>query len=109
MVAHSPATLQRLEQVAAASQSGRTVLIEGDTCCGKTQLVVELARLAQQQLVVVNLTSETGVLSQQTTHPALLFTACCMFLSLTYIRWFCSIQKLSNFFTCSSQSNHCEF
>jgi tRNA A37 threonylcarbamoyladenosine biosynthesis protein TsaE len=47
MTAHTPATLRMLERVAAASQSGRVVLLEGETCSGKTQLVVELARLAQ--------------------------------------------------------------
>jgi MoxR-like ATPase len=42
------------------AQSGRAVLLEGGTCSGKTALVVELARLAQRRLVVVNLSAETG-------------------------------------------------
>lgn len=46
-MAHTPGMLRMLERVAAASQSGRVVLLEGETCSGKTQLVVELARLAQ--------------------------------------------------------------
>ncbi|WIA29986.1 hypothetical protein OEZ86_000084 [Tetradesmus obliquus] len=58
-MAHTPGMLRMLERVAAASQSGRVVLLEGQTCSGKTQLVVELARLAQRQLVVINLTAET--------------------------------------------------
>lgn len=58
--AHTPEMRRRLEQVAAASQSGRAVLLEGPTCSGKTQLVRELARLARYPLVVVNLTAETG-------------------------------------------------
>ena len=58
--AHTPETRRRLEQLAAASQSGRAVLLEGPTCSGKTQLVRELARLARQPLVIVSLTAETG-------------------------------------------------
>lgn len=59
-LAHTPATQRKLEQLAAASQSGRVVLLEGETCSGKTQMVVELARLAQRQLIEVHLTAETG-------------------------------------------------
>jgi ABC-type transport system involved in cytochrome c biogenesis ATPase subunit len=59
-LAHTPTTLSRLEQLAAVAQSGRAVLLEGPTCSGKTALVVELARLAQRRLVVVNLSAETG-------------------------------------------------
>eukprot|EP00775_Hariotina_reticulata_P003371 gene3371-3646_t len=55
----TPLTLRKLEQLAAASNSGRVVLLEGDTCSGKTQLVIELARLAQRHLVTINLTAET--------------------------------------------------
>jgi len=56
----TPLTLRKLEQLAAASNSGRVVLLEGETCSGKTQLVVELSRLAQRHLVTINLTAETG-------------------------------------------------
>jgi MoxR-like ATPase len=58
--APTPDTRRRLEQIAAASQSGRAVLLEGPTCSGKTQLVQELARLARHPLVVISLTAETG-------------------------------------------------
>jgi MoxR-like ATPase len=42
------------------AQSKHPVLLEGETCSGKTALVVELARLAQRRLVVVSLSAETG-------------------------------------------------
>lgn len=58
---HSPATVERLETLAAACQSRCAVLLEGDTCSGKTALVQELARLAGRRLVVVSMTAETGV------------------------------------------------
>jgi MoxR-like ATPase len=64
--AHTPETRRRLEQIAAASQSGRAMLLEGPTCSGKTQLVRELARLAGYPLVVINLTAETGETGEST-------------------------------------------
>lgn len=59
-LAHTPATLQRLETLAAGCQSRRTVNLEGDTCSGKTALVMEFARLAGRRLVVVPMTADTG-------------------------------------------------
>lgn len=66
--AHTPGFVARLEQLGAATQSGRAVLLEGETCSGKTALVTELARLAQRQLVVVSLTAETGVCGSRCMH-----------------------------------------
>jgi len=58
--AHTPSPAGAPQQVAAASQSGRVVLLHGSTCSGKTQLVMELARLTRWPLVIVPLTAETG-------------------------------------------------
>ena len=58
---HTPGTLQRLEMLAAATRSGRTVCLEGDTASGKTSLVAELARLAGMRLRIVPMTAESGV------------------------------------------------
>ncbi|CAM9111349.1 unnamed protein product, partial [Ectocarpus sp. 13 AM-2016] len=55
---HSPETIERLEALAAAVQSRRAVLLEGDTCSGKTALVKELARLCKRRLVVIPLTHD---------------------------------------------------
>jgi hypothetical protein len=57
---HTRGTLQRLEMLAAATRSGRTVCLEGDTASGKTALVAELARLAGMQLRVLPMTAESG-------------------------------------------------
>ena len=53
-------TERKLELLATACQSGRTVLLEGDTCSQKTALVEELARITQCPLTVISLGSETG-------------------------------------------------
>lgn len=55
----SPDTIERLEALAAAVQSRSAVLLEGDTCSGKTALVKELARLCKRTLVVISLTHDT--------------------------------------------------
>lgn len=55
---HSPDTVERLEALAAAVQSRRAVLLEGDTCSGKTALVKELARLCKRRLVVLPMTHD---------------------------------------------------
>ncbi len=55
---HSPDTVERLEALAAAVQSRRAVLLEGDTCSGKTALVKELARLCKRRLVVIPMTHD---------------------------------------------------
>ena len=52
---HTRTTSDQLELLAAACQSKRTVLIEGDTCSGKTSLVSELARLTRNQLLIIPL------------------------------------------------------
>jgi len=66
-LSHTPQTVQQLEILAAASQSTRPVLIEGDTCSRKTALVRELARLAKRRLVVIPMHEnlETGDLVGQ--------------------------------------------
>jgi MoxR-like ATPase len=56
----TPVTRRRLETLAAACLSGRTVCLEGDTGSGKSALVAELARLAGRRLRVVAMTVETG-------------------------------------------------
>lgn len=53
-------TCRRLEMLATACQSGRTVCVEGDTGSGKSALVQELARLAGRRLLIVPMTAETG-------------------------------------------------
>ena len=52
---HTRTTIDQLELLAAACQSKRTVLIEGDTCSGKTSLVSELARLTPNKLLIIPL------------------------------------------------------
>ena len=52
---HTPELIRNLELLAAATQSKLPVLLEGPTCAGKTSLVVELARLAQRELLVLHL------------------------------------------------------
>jgi MoxR-like ATPase len=51
---HTRATVTQLSMLAAAAQSKRPVLLEGE-CAGKTALVRELARLCQRHLVVVSM------------------------------------------------------
>eukprot|EP00698_Gefionella_okellyi_P002235 TRINITY_DN12053_c0_g1_i1.p1 TRINITY_DN12053_c0_g1~~TRINITY_DN12053_c0_g1_i1.p1 ORF type:complete len:399 (-),score=101.43 TRINITY_DN12053_c0_g1_i1:23-1219(-) len=58
---HTQQTLEQLENVAAASQSKRVVMLEGETCSRKTSLVVELARLCHRRLRQIAITSETEV------------------------------------------------
>eukprot|EP00961_Rhodomonas_salina_P136391 1835103-Rhodomonas_salina.1 len=50
---HTPSTVQQLQMLAAAAQSRRAVLLEGDTCSRKTALVRELARLTKHDLVII--------------------------------------------------------
>jgi MoxR-like ATPase len=56
---HTPAVVARLEALAAAVAAARPVLLEGETCSGKSALVEELARLAKRKLVVLSMTHET--------------------------------------------------
>jgi midasin len=51
---HSRVTVDQLSLLAAAVQSKRPVLLQGD-CCGKTSLVRELARLARRKLVIIHM------------------------------------------------------
>jgi MoxR-like ATPase len=45
----------QLEMLAAAAQSKRAVLLEGDTCSRKTGLVRELARITRHELVIIQM------------------------------------------------------
>jgi len=56
---HTPETIRQLELLAVACQSGRSVLLEGDTCSRKTLLVQELARLTGSKLLVLSLNQDT--------------------------------------------------
>ncbi|CAF0915731.1 unnamed protein product [Brachionus calyciflorus] len=58
---HSKKTLEQLELLAAATQSKRSILIEGDTCSRKTCLVQELARLTNNKLIHISLNQETEI------------------------------------------------
>ncbi len=51
---HTESTVAQLSMLAAASQSKRPVLLEGE-CAGKTALVRELARLTQRRLVLISM------------------------------------------------------
>eukprot|EP00467_Chlorarachnion_reptans_P010801 CAMPEP_0114502740 /NCGR_PEP_ID=MMETSP0109-20121206/9264_1 /TAXON_ID=29199 /ORGANISM="Chlorarachnion reptans, Strain CCCM449" /LENGTH=7408 /DNA_ID=CAMNT_0001680699 /DNA_START=96 /DNA_END=22323 /DNA_ORIENTATION=+ len=64
---HTKETVGQLELVAAACQSRRLCLLEGDTCSRKTSLVHELARLCKRKLVAIPMNSdtETGTLIGQ--------------------------------------------
>ncbi len=46
---HTPDTVKQLEMLAAASQSKRCVLLEGDTCSRKTALVREALKALIQR------------------------------------------------------------
>lgn len=56
---HTPETVRQLELLAVACQSGRSALLEGDTCSRKTLLVQELARLTGSKLLVLCLNQDT--------------------------------------------------
>jgi MoxR-like ATPase len=56
---HTAHTIAQLESIAAAVQAERAVLLEGDTCSGKTSIIRELARLCQRELVVLSMNHET--------------------------------------------------
>ena len=56
---HSKETVKQLELLAAACQSKRAVLLEGDTCSKKTALVQELANLTKNKLVSISLSQDT--------------------------------------------------
>jgi hypothetical protein len=65
---HTPETLRQLEQLAVATESRRTVLLQAGTCARKSSLVAELAtgqpgRLACKKLVTVHLSADTGGLA----------------------------------------------
>ncbi|CAF4763759.1 unnamed protein product, partial [Rotaria sp. Silwood1] len=52
---HTQKTIRQLELLAAACQSTRAVLLEGDICSRKTSLVMELARLTRRHVSVIAL------------------------------------------------------
>ncbi|CAF4036986.1 unnamed protein product [Rotaria sp. Silwood2] len=52
---HTNETIKQLELLAAACQSKRTILLEGDICSRKSSLVVELARVTRNRLVIIPL------------------------------------------------------
>ena len=56
---HTTTTIEQLELLAAACQSKRTVLLEGDTCSKKSALVHELARISAHKLFVISLNHDT--------------------------------------------------
>jgi hypothetical protein len=56
---HTAAAVTVLEKLAAAAQSKRAVLLEGDTASGKSSCVHELARVCNRELVCVSLTADT--------------------------------------------------
>ena len=56
---HSKETVKQLELIAAACQSKRAVLLEGETCSRKTALVQELANLTKNKLVIISLNQDT--------------------------------------------------
>eukprot|EP00397_Hematodinium_sp_SG-2012_P000002 GEMP01000002.1.p1 GENE.GEMP01000002.1~~GEMP01000002.1.p1 ORF type:complete len:4987 (+),score=1049.94 GEMP01000002.1:46-15006(+) len=58
---HTPATVSKLEILAAAACSKRAVLLEGPACAGKSSAVRELSRLAKRQLAVINLHQDIEV------------------------------------------------
>ena len=52
-------TVSQLEMLAAAAQSKRAVLLEGDTCSRKTALVQELARITRHELLIISMNEDT--------------------------------------------------
>lgn len=58
---HSNNTCEQLETLAAAVESKRAVLIEGETCSRKTALVKELARLSGNKLLVMSMHQDIEV------------------------------------------------
>ncbi|CAF4499017.1 unnamed protein product, partial [Rotaria sp. Silwood2] len=52
---HTKQTIRQLESLAAACQSKRTILLEGDICSRKTTLVIELARITRHRLIIIPL------------------------------------------------------
>ena len=50
---HTEKTVRQLELLAAACQSKRAILLEGDICSRKSSLVIELARLTRQRLIII--------------------------------------------------------
>ncbi len=56
---HTRDTVMQLEMLAAAAQSKRAVLLEGDTCSRKTSLVQELARITRHELVIIPMNEDT--------------------------------------------------
>ena len=52
---HTKKTCDQLEILAAAVQSKRAILIEGDTCSKKTAIVQELARLTGNNLLIISM------------------------------------------------------
>ena len=52
-------TVLQLEMLAAAAQSKRAVLLEGDTCSRKTALVQELARITRHELLMISMNEDT--------------------------------------------------
>jgi len=55
---HSKETIKNLELLALATQSKRTILLEGETASAKTARVQELARLTKRKLVVLSLNQD---------------------------------------------------
>ncbi|CAF4371267.1 unnamed protein product, partial [Rotaria sordida] len=52
---HTKKTVRQLELLAAACQSKRTILLQGDICSRKSSLVMELARLTRNRLIIIPL------------------------------------------------------
>ncbi|CAF3680158.1 unnamed protein product [Rotaria sp. Silwood1] len=52
---HTKLTIQQLELLAAACQSKRSILLEGDICSRKSSLVMELANITRNRLIVIPL------------------------------------------------------
>ena len=52
---HTKKTVRQLEFLAAACQSRRAILLEGDICSRKSSLVMELSRLTRNRLIIIPL------------------------------------------------------
>ncbi|CAF4694006.1 unnamed protein product, partial [Rotaria sp. Silwood1] len=52
---HTKKTVRQLELLAAACQSKRAILLEGDICSRKSSLVIELARITRNRLIIIPL------------------------------------------------------